>query len=116
MLVSQRTATTLRTSKRCSVPTGLRYLRERNIADKAARQCRGDIGVYTDGSHLLVDVAEGDATASSSRKLPPLSDERADPQADASTAHGDRVNAAAAKMMPTSRIPHSPASPGNRSP
>ena len=37
----------------------IRDLRERNIADKAARQCRGDIGVYTDGSRLLVDVAEG---------------------------------------------------------
>ena len=29
----------------------IRDLCERNIiADKAARQCRGDIGVYTDGS------------------------------------------------------------------
>ena len=37
----------------------IRDLRERNIADKATRQCRGDIGVYTDGSRLLVDVAVG---------------------------------------------------------
>ena len=64
----------------------IRDLRERNIADKAAGQCRGDIGVYTDGSRLLVDVAVGDATAPSYRKPPPLPDEPADPQADASTA------------------------------
>ena len=65
----------------------IRDLRERTIADKAARQCRGDIGMYTDGSRLLVNVAVvGDATAPSSRKPPPLSDEPADPQADASTA------------------------------
>jgi hypothetical protein len=63
----------------------IRDLRERNIADKAARQCRGDIGVYTDGSRLLVDVAVGDATAPSYRKPPPPSDEPADPPADAST-------------------------------
>ena len=31
----------------------IRDLRERNIEDKAARQYRGDIGVYTDGSRLL---------------------------------------------------------------
>ena len=37
--------------------------RQHNIADKAAMQCRGDIGVYTNGSpRLLVDVAVGDAT------------------------------------------------------
>jgi hypothetical protein len=59
-------------------------LRERNIADKAARQCRGDIGVYTDGSRLLVDVAVGKATAPSYRKPPPPPDEPPDPQADAS--------------------------------
>ncbi len=47
------------------VPSGLRDLRERNIADKAAKQCRGDIGVDTDSSRLLVDVAVGDATAPS---------------------------------------------------
>jgi hypothetical protein len=63
----------------------IRDLRERNIADKA-RQCRGDLGVYTDGSRLLVDVAVGDATALSYRKPPPPADEPADPQADASTA------------------------------
>ena len=55
-----------------------------NIADKAARQCRGDIGVYTDGSRLLVDVAVGKATAPSYRKPPPPPDEPPDPQADAS--------------------------------
>ncbi len=64
----------------------IRDLRERTIADKAARQCRGDIGMYTDGSRLLVNVAVGDATAPSYCKPPPLSDEPADPQADASTA------------------------------
>ena len=64
----------------------IRDLRERNLADKAARQCRGDIWVYIDGSRFLMDVAVGDATAPSYRKPPPLSDERADPQADASTA------------------------------
>ena len=32
----------------------IRDLRERNIADKAARQCREDIGVYTD-SKLVFD-------------------------------------------------------------
>ena len=51
----------------------IRDLRERNIADKASRQCRGDIGVYTDGSRLLVTV--GDANAPSYRKPPPPSDE-----------------------------------------
>ena len=63
----------------------IRDLRERNIADKAARQCRGYIGVHTDGSRLLVDVAVGEATAPSYRKPPPPSDEPADPQANAST-------------------------------
>ena len=63
----------------------IRDLRERNKADKATRQCRGDIGVYTDGSLLLVDVAVGDATAPSYRKPPSPSDEPADPPADAST-------------------------------
>ena len=57
----------------------IRDLREHNIADKAARQCRGDIGVNKDGSRLLVDMAVGDATAPSYRKPPPLSDEPADP-------------------------------------
>ena len=58
----------------------IRDLCERNIiADKAARQCRGDIGVYTDGSHLLVDVAVGDATVPSYRNPPPPSDEPAAP-------------------------------------
>ena len=89
-------------------------LRERNKADKAARQCRGDIGMYTDGSRLLVDVAVGDATAPSYRKPPPLSDEPADPQADASTSR--RRPRQRRRCQPTSRIPHSPASPGNRSP
>ena len=37
--------------------------RQHNIADKAAMQCCGDIGVYTNGSpRLFVDVAVGDAT------------------------------------------------------
>jgi hypothetical protein len=55
--------------------TSIRDLRERNIADKASRQCRGDIGVYTDGSRLLVYVTVGDATKPSYRKPPPPSDE-----------------------------------------
>ena len=43
----------------------IRDLRQRNAADKAAGQCRGDIGVYIDGSRLIVDVAVADATAPS---------------------------------------------------
>ncbi len=39
--------------------------RQRNIAHKATGQCHGDIGVYTNSSRLLVDVAVGDATAPS---------------------------------------------------
>jgi hypothetical protein len=68
-------------------------------------------GVYTDdGSRLLVDVAVGDATAPSYRKPPPPS---SPPRTRRSI--GDRVvNAAAITMMPTSRIPHSLATPGNR--
>jgi hypothetical protein len=60
----------------------------RHVADKVvAVQCRGDIGIYTYGSRLLVDVAVGEATAPSyltppSRLLPPT-DEPMDPQADA---------------------------------
>ena len=89
LYVSQRAATSSRISKRCSVPTGPRCpsgtrANATNIADKAARQCRGDIGVYTDGSRLLVDVAVGKATAPSYRKPPLPSDEPPDPQADAS--------------------------------
>jgi hypothetical protein len=61
-------------------------LRQRNITDKAAGQCRGDVGVYTDGSRLLVDVAVADATAPSYLKPPPRPlpppDEATDPQAD----------------------------------
>ncbi len=86
----------------------IRDLRERTIADKAARQCRGDIGVYTDGSRLLVNVAVGGrhctllATASPRRyQMSPRTPRRMPP-----LLVGDRVNA---KMMPTSRIPYSPA-------
>ena len=44
----------------------IRDLCQRNAADKAAGQCRGDIKVYIDGSRLLVvDVAVADATAAS---------------------------------------------------
>jgi hypothetical protein len=35
-------------------------LRQHNIDDKAAGQCRGDLGVYVDGSRLIVDVAVAD--------------------------------------------------------
>jgi hypothetical protein len=45
-------------------------LRQRNITDKAAGQCRGDVGAYTDGCRLLVDVAVADATAPSYLKPP----------------------------------------------
>ena len=44
---------------------------QRNIADKAAGQCLGDIGVYTDGSRLLVDVAVRDANAPPCLTPPP---------------------------------------------
>ena len=37
-------------------------LRQRNVADKVAGKCRGDIGIYTDSSCLLMDVAVGEAT------------------------------------------------------
>ena len=46
-------------------------LRQRNATDKAAGQCRGDVGLYVDGSRLLLDVAAADATAPSYRKPPP---------------------------------------------
>ncbi len=60
----------------------------RHVADKVvAVQCRGDIGIYTYGSRLLVDVAVGEATAPSyltpPSRLPPPTDEPMDPQADA---------------------------------
>ncbi len=32
-------------------------LRQRNIDDKAAGQCSGNLGVYVNGSRLIVDVA-----------------------------------------------------------
>ena len=43
----------------------IRDLRERNIADKVVRQCRGDIRVYTDGCG-----GRQPPTASSYRKAP----------------------------------------------
>ena len=44
-------------------------LRQRNIDDNAAGQwCHGDLGVYVDGSRLIVDVAVADATAPSYRR------------------------------------------------
>jgi hypothetical protein len=46
-------------------------LRHRNIDDKAAGQCRGDLGVYLDGSRLIVDVAVADVTAPPSYRRPP---------------------------------------------
>jgi hypothetical protein len=87
----------------------IRDLRQRNVADKAARQCRCEIGVYSDGSRLLVDitlVGGRHCTLRSHTPFTPLS-----PQ----PLVGDRVNAAAAGMT-QSRIPHPLASLGNRSP
>ena len=46
-------------------------LRQRNLADKAAGQCRGDIGIHFAGARTLVDVAVADATAPSYRTPPP---------------------------------------------
>ena len=43
----------------------LKDLRQRNAADKAAGQCRGDVGLCVDGLTTIVDVAVGDATAPS---------------------------------------------------
>ena len=69
----------------------IRDLRQRNVAGKVARQCHGNIGIYTVGSRLLVDVAVGDATAPSYLTLPslplPPPDELMDPQVDASATH-----------------------------
>ena len=49
----------------------LKDLRKRNAADKAAGQCRGDVGLSVDGLTAIVDVAVGDATAPSYRQPPP---------------------------------------------
>ena len=49
----------------------LKDWRQRNAADKAAGQCRGDCALYVDGSATIVDVAVGDATAPSYRQPPP---------------------------------------------
>ena len=63
----------------------IRDLRQRNVTDKVAGQCRVDIGIYTDGSRLLVDVAVGDSTAPSyltpHSRPPPPPDEPTDPTA-----------------------------------
>ena len=52
----------------------LNDLRKRNAADKAADQCRGDVGISVDGliTTTIVDVAVGDATAPSYRQPPPV--------------------------------------------
>ena len=50
----------------------IQHLRDQQAADKAAGQCRADVGLYVDGSRTLVDVAVGDATAPSYRRPPPL--------------------------------------------
>ena len=54
-------------------------LRQRNIADKAAGQCCGDIGLCVDGLTTIVDVAVRDATAPSYRQPPPAPPPPPDP-------------------------------------
>ena len=44
----------------------------RSIEDKAAGQCRGDLGVSVDSLTTLLDLAVADATARSYRRPPPL--------------------------------------------
>ena len=67
----------------------IRDLRQRNAADKAAGQCRGDIGVYIDGSRLIVDVAVVDATyVPHPHNTAPPPDEPQDPQSDEPNARG----------------------------
>jgi hypothetical protein len=87
-------------------------LRQRNINDKAAGQCRGDLGVYIDGSRLIVDVAVADATEPSYRRPPPpppdesQSREPAPPQALAgSDAAAAATTALAAKTPPALASP-----------
>ena len=57
----------------------LKDLRQRNAADKAAGQCRGDVGLCVDGLTTIVDVAVGDATAPSYRQPPPAPPPPPDP-------------------------------------
>jgi hypothetical protein len=45
--------------------------RKRDAADRAAGQCRGDVGLYVEGQVLVADVAVGDATARSYLRPPP---------------------------------------------
>ena len=59
----------------------LKDLRKRNAADKAAGQCRGDVGLSVDGLTAIVDVAVGDATAPSYRQPPPAPPPPPDPSA-----------------------------------
>ena len=46
-------------------------LRQRNVADKAAGQFRGDVGLCVDGLTTIMDTAVGDATAPSYHQPPP---------------------------------------------
>ena len=52
--------------------TTLADRRARGIEDKAAGQCRGDLGVSVDSLTTLLDLAVADATARSYRRPPPL--------------------------------------------
>ena len=88
----------------------------RHVADKVvAVQCRGDIGIYTYGSRLLVDVAVGEATAPSyltpPSRLPPPTDEPMDPQADA-TATRRRQYKRRRRRDDADQDPSSPRLPG----
>jgi hypothetical protein len=51
--------------------TSLADRRARGTEDKAAGQCRGDLGVSVDSLTILLDLAVADATARSYRRPPP---------------------------------------------
>ena len=46
--------------------------RARDMEDRAAGQCRGDLGITVDGISTLLDLAVADATARSYRRPPPV--------------------------------------------
>jgi hypothetical protein len=86
------------------------HLRQRNIEDKAAGQCRCDLAVYVDGSRLIVDVAVADATAPSYRRPSP----RHPPPPDESPpqAFAGRDAAAAVTTTPEANTTPPPPLPG----
>ena len=96
----------------------IRDMRQRNAADKAAGQCRGDIGVYIDGSRLIVDVAVADATYRTliiphPHQMSPRIPSRTNPTPEAPLR--GRVNDDDAGTEKT-WTPNSPVSPANRLP